>query len=91
MTNRNHSQTAKFSKAIKERDEAISTLDMTYARRMMASASDDEVRLLAMHKARYEATRIAPELRHASRAWLEERGFTRFYDLPWPTDGSLPE
>ena len=76
---------------LKERDEALRTLDMDYARRLMPGASNDEVRLLALHKVRYEATSIEPELRHDSRAWMEKHGYKRFNDLPWSTDGSLPE
>ena len=72
------------------RNQALRTLDMEYARKTMPAASSDEVRLMAMHKARYEVTSMEPDLRHASRVWLQDRGYARFYDLPWPTDGGLP-
>lgn len=80
-----------FEDWISGRDKAVATLDMEYARKMMPGAASDEVRLCAMHKARYEMKRIAPELRHESRAWLEKNGYKRFMDLPWPTEGGLPE
>lgn len=68
---------AEFEDFSRRRDEALRTLDMDYARTAIPGASSDEVRLMALHKARYETTRIAPELRQESRAWLEERGDTR--------------
>lgn len=50
-----------------------------------------DVALLVMHKARYEVFNMPPELRQESRKWLESRGYTRMYGLPWPAAGSLPE
>lgn len=74
-----------------ERDAALRTMDIAYARKMMPGASSDDVRLCAMHKARYEMTGMEPELRRESRAWLEERGFGRLNNSQWPADDSLPE
>lgn len=73
-----------------DRKLALETLDMAYARRNFPKASSDEVLLLAMHKARYECTDIAPNLRRASAKWIKARGFKRLYDLPWPKKG-LPK
>ena len=56
------------------RNKAFATLDMDYARRVMPAATDDSVRLMALHKARYDCADLAPELRHASGHWLRERG-----------------
>ena len=72
-------------------DRALEILDMGYAREMMPMVSSDEVRLVAMHKARYERTSISPELRQESRAWLEKFGFQRYRQLPWPPEGELPK
>jgi len=50
-----------------------------------------EMKLTALHKARYECTEIEPELRHESRKWLEERGMKRLGMLEFEPDGRLPE
>lgn len=73
-----------------ERNSALSALDMEWARRTMPDASSDDVRLLAMHKARYECTDLADELRHTSAAFLVERGSTRFNGEPLLPLGLLP-
>ncbi len=75
---------------IVERNRALRTLDMRYARQAMPGAASDEVRLIAMHKARYEATGIPKRLRQASRAWLEARGLSRMYGQPWPAESEVP-
>jgi len=62
---------------VNRRNQALSILDMDYARKMMPSATD-EVRLIAMHKARYECVGIDATLRKASEAWLKERNYKRF-------------
>ena len=54
------------------RDKALRELDMDYAREMLPHASNDEVRLLALHKARYECTSIEDHFRLESKAWLRE-------------------
>lgn len=82
---------ARLEARLAERNRALKKIDMEYARRTMPGASSDEVRLMAMHKARYEVTAMPARLRHASREWLELRGYRRLYDLPWPADRSLPE
>jgi len=73
------------------RNLALIELDMEYARMVLPGLSSDEVRLAAMHKARYEILSMPPELRHESRAWLEKFGFTRWRQIPWPPAGELPE
>lgn len=70
---------------IKESTEALMRLDLEWCRnhaRLEAAAAgrpmpSDEVLLISMHKARYEATEISDDLRHASGHWLRERGFGR--------------
>ena len=76
---------------ILDRDKKLAALDMDWARKMMPLATSDEVRLLSMHKARYECTSIADELRHESRRWIEQRGYHRIGYLPWPPEDQLPE
>lgn len=79
-----------FETLMRERDHALASLDMTYARRAMPDASSDEVRLIAMHKARYETTNMPRELRHASGEWLRVRGYFRWGGLPILPEGELP-
>lgn len=75
---------------VRERNRALTELDMDYARRMLPDASNDEVRMIAMHKARYDCTQIANDLRHASGAWLRERGYKRLGGIPLLPEGELP-
>jgi hypothetical protein len=64
---------------------------MSFARKMLPAASD-EVRLIAMHKGRYECVDIDASLRKESEQWLRERNYQRMYGCgDWPTDGTLPE
>jgi hypothetical protein len=75
---------------VRERNRALTELDMDYARRTLPQASCDEVLLMSLHKARYECSAIAAELRHASRAWLWDRGLKRFDMSPLLPEGELP-
>lgn len=77
-------------KLLQERWKAIINLDLNYARREMPGASSDEVRLMALHKSRYELTAAPRELRHSSRHWLESRGLHRFGWKFWLPEGVLP-
>lgn len=79
-----------FEQEMRERDVALAALDMDYARRLMPDVSSDEVRIIAMHKARYETTTMARELRHESGAWLRAHGYGRFGGLPLLPEGELP-
>ena len=81
-----------FSDFTAQRNNALTTLDMRWARKAMPSASSDEVRLIALHKARYECTQIEPSLRHESRKFLEASKLARMNDMPWPINKQeLPE
>ena len=70
--------------------KALANLDMEYARKMMPDATNDEVRLIVMHKIRYELIAISSELRHASAEWLRKYEYKRIngedllpeYELP---------
>ena len=73
-----------------QRNVALTNLDVAWARDYMPGASSDEVRLIAMHKARYECTGLTDDLRHASREWLQQRGYNRLHGAFLP-DGELPE
>lgn len=77
--------------AIKQRNDALTKLDLEWARRQVPRYSDAHVLLMALHKARYECTDIAPELRHASGAWLRERGYHRLTGRPLLPEGELPK
>lgn len=73
-----------------ERDAALRTLDLDWARRMAPGAASDEVRLVAMHKARACCAQIPRELRLASVEWLRERGLCLIDGLALPAPGELP-
>jgi hypothetical protein len=82
----------RMSKSLARRNEALETMDMDYARELMPNATSDNIRLAAMHKARYECTLMTDSLRHESRKWLEDHKFTRLNSVPWPPkDEELPE
>jgi len=81
---------AEFESWKEDRNRALRELDMGYAKVMMP-ASKEEVRLIAMHKARYECTEIEPHLREASREWLEDHKYNRLHGTPWPPIGVLPK
>lgn len=72
---------------IEERDRMLRDLDVDSPQ---CAAVAPEVRLMALHKARYECTNMEPELRHASRHWLQERGLRRLFNLEFSDDNSLP-
>lgn len=72
-----------------ERTRALIALDMDYVRKMLPLISEHG-RLIGMHKARYEATDIPAELRHASGLWLRERNYSRMGGLPLLPEGELP-
>ena len=80
-----------FDEMKSERNRALETLDMDYARKIMPHAWCDEVRLIALHKARYECTEIADGLRRESERWLKHQGYRRIDRMEFPTDGSLPK
>jgi hypothetical protein len=73
-----------------ERNAALIALDESYVARSVPNCPP-EMRLLVLHKSRYECTGIAPEYRHASRAWLAERGFKRMTGDELLPEGELPE
>ena len=65
-----------------ERTEALRTLDMDYARKMMPDASGDDVRLAAMHKARHACPDMLMVLRQESAEWLRAEGMAGLNGLP---------
>jgi hypothetical protein len=75
---------------VKERDAALSKLDMEWARRMMPHASSDEVRLIAMHKARHQAINIPERLRRQSARWLFDHHYKDLLGNPIDPLGPLP-
>lgn len=75
---------------IDERNAALSSLDLNYARKMFPNASSDDVLMLTLHKARYECTGIKDYERHLSAQWLRERGYGRLHG-PLLPEGELPK
>ena len=75
-----------------KRNEALRMLDLTYAREQCPDATNDEVLLMALHKARYECTAIEDEYRHLSGLWLRSRGYGRMIPgEPLLPPGELPK
>ncbi len=72
------------------RNKALVELDESYVAATVPKAPS-EMRLMILHKSRYEVITIAPELRHASRKWLTERGYSRMTGTPLLPEGELPE
>lgn len=72
-----------------ERDEALRTLDLVWARKQFPLANDETL-LVGLHKARYICTSIDRTLRLESAAWLRERGFNGLR-MPLLPEGELPE
>lgn len=59
-----------------ERDRALTTLDIDWARRQARGAPpSDEVILISMHKARLGVISLPEPLKEESRQWLRARGF----------------
>lgn len=73
------------------RNQGLRDLDMEYARQQMPAASNDHVRLIAMHKARYECTDLEPQYRHTSREWLAGHSYSRLDGSALLPVGELPE
>lgn len=77
------------------RNAALASLDLSWARVQAGASgrapSSDEVLIASMHKARYECTDIAEDLRRQSEAWLKQRGLKRMNGMPWPEGEGLPE
>ena len=72
------------------RDKALADLDLEWVAKNY-SMIPVEMRLLTLHKARYEAINVSADLRHASRAWLAERGYKRMTGTDLLPEGELPE
>ena len=85
-----------FQELKRERNHALATLDMKWGRENIllngGRAYDEHFVLLTLHKARYECADIAAELRKESRLWLEQHGWHRKDNMPFPTSyDELPE
>lgn len=72
-----------------KRNAALASLDESYVARTVPKAPP-EMRLMILHKARYECTAMPDELRHASREWLDERRLQRMTGTPLLPIGELP-
>jgi hypothetical protein len=75
---------------VAERDAALIALDESYVAKTMPKANP-AIRLLILHKARYEAVNVPAELRHASGKWLRDGGYVRLTGTPVLPEGELPE
>lgn len=75
---------------ITERNLALIGLDEDYVARVQPSAPAG-MRLLILHKARYECTAMPGNLREESRAWLEEHGYRRMTGDPLLPKGEYPQ
>ena len=80
-----------LKKFLRERNEALLSLDLEYAGRMTGSR-DKIILLLALHKSRYECVQLPDEPRLESARWLRERGYHRMQgNLPLLPEGELPK
>jgi N-acetylglutamate synthase-like GNAT family acetyltransferase len=73
----------------KVRDRMLAEMNMQWAREMMPGTTD-QIRIMAMHKARVEALDMDRALRLESIEWLRERGFSRGTGDTLPPPGMLP-
>lgn len=73
-----------------ERNRIMREMDVAAAQKMFPQMDPESVEVM-LHKARYEVVEMGPELRQASRAWLELRGYSRMKMQPWPPAGVLPK
>jgi hypothetical protein len=63
--------------ALAARNRAFETDDYAWARRMMPTASNDAVILMAFHKARYECRAVSAKKRRESQMWMVENHVRR--------------
>ena len=75
---------------IAERNKALTTLDMDWARKQAPLLADLPL-LWGMHKARYECLHIDPALRHESAAFLRIHNLKRSCGAPLLPEGELPQ
>jgi hypothetical protein len=75
---------------VAERDAALLSLDLDWARKTMPQASSDEVRIMAMHKARVHAVNLPDEARRDSQRWLLERGLSDLLGFKPDLNAELP-
>lgn len=76
---------------LQERDDALRTLDLDWARLQVPYEVQDAVLLLSLHQSRVEVTAIEPDVRRESMQWLKDRGYTRWKGQAWPPNEELPE
>lgn len=70
--------------------EALTAMDMNWARETMPDAMNDNVRLCRMQQLRYEGTDLDNYVRISSYMWLELRGFRRVNGDELLPYGELP-
>jgi hypothetical protein len=75
---------------LKERNQAFIELDEGYVFRKMPE-SRPEIRLMILHKSRYECLQIPTPLRNESAEWLRERGLKRVGGIELLPKGELPK
>ena len=76
---------------LEARNKALIEMDFDSVRNMLGIHATDHMCELVLHKSRYECTTIPAEFRHASGAWLRERGYRRMTGSPLLPEGQLPE
>jgi len=75
---------------LERRNTALANLDIEYAREM-TGGKNDAVLLMALHKARYECTALADDLRNFSALWLREHRYKRWNGADLLPNGELPK
>jgi len=71
------------------RNRALADLDLDYAKKATGS-DNEEVLLVALHKARYECVQLEDDLRNFSALWLRQHGYKRADGSDLLPSGELP-
>lgn len=76
---------------VAERNQALLDLDIEFVRKHLSQYQyrTDEFMLLILHKMRYEVATMPPDKRIESRKWLQNNGYKRIDNLPWPENDQL--
>jgi hypothetical protein len=78
-----------LEKFLARRNRALADLDLEYAKEVTGS-DNEEILLMALHKARYECVQLDDDLRNFSALWLRQHGYKRDDGSDLLPHGELP-